>query len=181
MLVRREFLTLWGRRALRLLPPRSRGRRPIRRVTVRIIVPFPAGGPTDVMARLVGLKLSEKLGQQFYVENHAGAGGNIGMGVAAKAAGDGYTIVFVSSSYVVNPSLYQQAPYDPDKDFIPITKAGGSAHALFAYPGMPAKSVAELVALIKADPGNSASLRPGSARPRICRASCSSRPSVSTN
>src|SRR5438552_1551621 len=98
--------------------------------TVRIIVPFPAGGPTDVMARLIGQKLSEKLGQQFYIENHSGAGGNIGMGVAAKAPGDGYTILFASSSYVVNPSLYQQAPYDPDKDFIPITKAGASAHAL---------------------------------------------------
>ena len=83
------------------------------------------------------------------------------MGVAAKAAGDGYTIVFVSSSYVVNPSLYQQAPYDPDKDFIPITKAGGSAHALFAYPGIPAKSVAELVALIKADPKKFSIASPG--------------------
>ena len=82
---------------------------------VRIIVPFPAGGPTDVMARLIGQKLSEKLGQQFVVENIGGAGGNIGMGNAAKAAGDGYTILFVSSSYVVNPSLYHKIPYDPDE------------------------------------------------------------------
>src|SRR6185436_13613703 len=86
---------------------------------VRIIVPFPAGGPTDVMARLIGQKLSEKLGQQFIVENIGGAGGNIGMGNAAKAAGDGYTILFVSSSYVVNPSLYHKIPYDPDTDFVP--------------------------------------------------------------
>jgi tripartite-type tricarboxylate transporter receptor subunit TctC len=71
---------------------------------VRIIVPFPAGGPTDVIARLVGQKLTEKLGQPFIIENQPGAVGNIGMGNAARAAGDGYTILFVSSSYVVNPS-----------------------------------------------------------------------------
>ncbi|MFL4968964.1 MAG: Bug family tripartite tricarboxylate transporter substrate binding protein, partial [Xanthobacteraceae bacterium] len=88
---------------------------------VRIIVPFPAGGPTDVVARLIGQKLSEKLGQQFVIENQGGAAGNLGMSAAAKAPGDGYTILFVSSSYVVNPSLYVKVPYDPDKDFIPIT------------------------------------------------------------
>src|SRR5207245_6980168 len=93
---------------------------------VRIIVPFPAGGPTDVMARLIGQKLSERLGQQFIVENMPGAAGNIGMGSAARAAGDGYTILFVSSSYVVNPTLYAKPPYDPDKDFIPITKAAAA-------------------------------------------------------
>jgi len=73
---------------------------------VRIIVPFAAGGPVDVVARLVGQKLSEKFGQQFVIENQVGAGGNTGMGNAARAAPDGYTILFVSSSYVVNPSLY---------------------------------------------------------------------------
>jgi len=119
---------------------------------VRIIVPFPAGGPTDVMARLIGQKLSERLGQQFIIENHPGAAGNIGMGTAAKAPGDGYTILFVSSSYVVNPSLYQKVPYDPDKDFEPITKAAAATHALIANPDVPAHTVKELVALIKADP-----------------------------
>src|SRR5438045_1783937 len=93
---------------------------------VRIVVPFAAGGPTDVMARLIGQKLSERLGQQFVVENIGGAGGNIGMGNAARAAGDGYTILFVSSSYVVNPSLYAKPPYDPDRDFVPITKAAAA-------------------------------------------------------
>src|SRR5258708_4906110 len=93
---------------------------------VRILVPFPAGGPTDVMARLIGQKLSEKLGQQFVVENIGGAGGNIGMGNAARAAGDGYTILFVSSSYVVNPSLSNKVPYDPQTDFSPITNAPAS-------------------------------------------------------
>src|ERR1700741_4084327 len=87
---------------------------------VRIIVPFPAGGPTDVMARFIGQKLSDRLGQQFIIENHPGAAGNIGMGTPAKAPGDGYTILFVSSSYVVTPSLYRTVPYDPDKDFLPV-------------------------------------------------------------
>ena len=128
---------------------------------VRIIVPFPAGGPTDVMARLIGQKLSEKLGQQFVVENIGGAGGNIGMGNAARAAGDGYTILFVSSSYVVNPSLYHKVPYDPDKDFVPITKAAGAPNALIAHPSVPARSVQELVALIKADPARFNIASPG--------------------
>src|SRR5438105_15463796 len=96
---------------------------------VRIIVPFPAGGPTDVMARFIGQKLSERLGQQFIVEDQPGAAGNIGMGNAAKAPGDGYTILFVSSSYVVNPSLYHKVSYDPEKDFVPITKAAAATHA----------------------------------------------------
>src|SRR6188508_2665513 len=119
---------------------------------VRIIVPFPAGGPTDVMARIIGQKLSERLGQQFVIENQGGAAGNIGMGSAARAAGDGYTILFVSSSYVVNPSLYHKVPYDPDKDFVPITKAAAATHALIANPAVPARSVRELVDLIKAEP-----------------------------
>ncbi len=128
---------------------------------VRIIVPFPAGGPTDVMARLIGQKLSERLGQQFIVENQPGAGGNIGMGNAARAAGDGYTILFVSSSYVVNPSLYNKVPYDPDKDFVPVTKAAGAPNALIVNPSIPARSVKELVELIKADPSKYNIASPG--------------------
>jgi len=128
---------------------------------VRIIVPFPAGGPTDVVARLIGQKLSEKLGQQFVIENQSGAAGNLGMGAAAKAAPDGYTILFVSSSYVVNPSLYAKVPYDPDRDFIPITKAGAATHALLVHPDIPAKSVKELVDLIKTNPGKYTIASPG--------------------
>jgi tripartite-type tricarboxylate transporter receptor subunit TctC len=128
---------------------------------VRIIVPFAAGGPTDVMARFIGQKLSEKLGQQFVIENQPGAGGNIGMGNAAKAPGDGYTILFVSSSYVVNPSLYQKVPYDPDKDFAPITKAAGAPNALIVNPAIPARSVKELVDLIKASPAKFNIASPG--------------------
>jgi tripartite-type tricarboxylate transporter receptor subunit TctC len=128
---------------------------------VRIIVPFAAGGPTDVVARLVGQKLSERLGQQFIVENQGGAGGNIGMGAATRAAGDGYTILFVSSSYVVNPSLYQKVPYDPEKDFVPITKAAAAPNALIVNPSVPANTVKELVDLIKADPSKFSIASPG--------------------
>jgi len=128
---------------------------------VRIIVPFPAGGPTDVMARLIGQKLSERLGQQFIVENMPGAAGNIGMGNAARAAGDGYTILFVSSSYVVNPTLYSKPPYDPDKDFIPVTKAAAATHALLANPSVAARDVKELVADIKANPTKYTIASPG--------------------
>src|SRR5215208_837729 len=81
---------------------------------VRIIVPFPAGGPTDVVARLIWRKLSEKLGQQFDIENQGGAAGNLGMSSAAKATGDGDAILSVAASHVVNPSLYAKVPYDPD-------------------------------------------------------------------
>jgi tripartite-type tricarboxylate transporter receptor subunit TctC len=128
---------------------------------VRIIVPFAAGGPTDVVARLVGQKLSERLGQQFIIENQGGAGGNIGMGTAARAVGDGYTILFVSSSYVVNPSLYHKVPYDPGKDFVPITKAAGAPNALIVNPSVPANSLKELVDLIKADPTKFSIASPG--------------------
>jgi tripartite-type tricarboxylate transporter receptor subunit TctC len=120
---------------------------------VKVIVPFAPGGPTDVTARLVASKLSVLLGQQFYIENQAGAGGNIGMGNAAKAAPDGYTILFVSSSFVVNPSLYAKVPYDPIKDFIPISVVADAPNLLVVHPSVPATSVKELIALIKAHPG----------------------------
>jgi len=128
---------------------------------VRVIVPFAAGGPTDVVARLIGQKLTERLGQPFIIENQPGAGGNIGMGAAARAAGDGYTILFVSSSYVVNPSLYSKVPYDPDRDFVPITKAAATPHALIINPSVPAKDVNELVAMIKANPAKFSIASPG--------------------
>src|SRR5262252_2068483 len=128
---------------------------------VKMIVPFAAAGPTDVVARLIAQKLSEKFGQQFYIENMAGAGGNLGMGAAAKAPGDGYTILFVSSSYTVNPSLYAKAPYDPDRDFAPVTKAAGSPNGLFVHPSIPAKSVMELVELLRANPGKYTFASPG--------------------
>lgn len=121
---------------------------------VKIIVPFAPGGPTDITARLIAQKMSENLKQQFYIENQAGAGGNLGMGNAAKAAPDGYTILFVSSSFVVNPSLYDRVPYDPYKDFTPLTVAATAANVLLVNPTvLPVKTPKELADLIKANPG----------------------------
>jgi len=120
---------------------------------VRIIVPFAAGGPSDIFARLIGQKLSDRLGKQFYVENQAGAGGNIGMGAAARAAPDGYTIAVVSSSFLVNPGLYDKIPYDPEKDFVPITIAAYAPNILAVSPSLPVATVKELVALVRANPG----------------------------
>ncbi|AMN39348.1 Bug family tripartite tricarboxylate transporter substrate binding protein [Rhodoplanes sp. Z2-YC6860] len=121
---------------------------------VKIIVPFAPGGPTDTAARLISQKMSENLKQQFYIENQAGAGGNLGMGNAAKAAPDGYTILFVSSSFVVNPSLYDRVPYDPYKDFTPLTVAATAANVLLVNPAvLPVNTPKELADLIKANPG----------------------------
>jgi tripartite-type tricarboxylate transporter receptor subunit TctC len=128
---------------------------------VKIIVPFAAAGPTDVVARLIAQKLSEKFGQQFYTENMGGAGGNLGMAAVARSPADGYTILFSSSSYTVNPSLYAKSPYDPDRDFSPVTKAAGSPNGLFVHPSIPAKSVKELVDLLKANPGKYTFASPG--------------------
>ena len=118
---------------------------------IRIIVPFPPGGSTDVIARLIGQKLTESWGQQVVVDNRSGAGGNIGMGMAANASPDGHTILSVSSSYVVNPSLYSKTPYDPFKSFIPITNAAAAPNIFTAHASVPVKSIPELIALIKKD------------------------------
>ena len=118
---------------------------------LRIIVPFPPGGSTDVIARLIGQKLTESWGQQVVVDNRSGAGGNIGMGMAANASPDGHTILSVSSSYVVNPSLYSKTPYDPFKSFIPITNAAAAPNVFTAHSSVPVKSIPELIALIRKD------------------------------
>jgi tripartite-type tricarboxylate transporter receptor subunit TctC len=128
---------------------------------VKVIIPFPAGGVTDIVGRLVTQKLSEKLGQQFYIENVAGAGGNIGMGQVARAAGDGYTMLLASSSIVVNPTLYSKPPYDIEKDFIPVTKAGGTPNSWQINPNFPAKTMQELIELIKKEPGKYSVASPG--------------------
>jgi tripartite-type tricarboxylate transporter receptor subunit TctC len=128
---------------------------------VKVVVPFAAGGPTDVMARLIAQKLSENLKQQFYVENHPGAGGNIGMTQVARSTPDGYTILVASSSFTVNPSLYAKNPYDAFKDFAPITLAAASPNILVVNPEVPAKTVKELVDLLKANPGKYSIANPG--------------------
>jgi tripartite-type tricarboxylate transporter receptor subunit TctC len=128
---------------------------------VKVVVPFAPAGPTDVMARLIAQKLSENLKQQFYIENHPGAGGNIGMTQVAKSAPDGYTILVASSSFVVNPSLYAKNPYDPFKDFAPITLAAASPNVIAVHPDLPVKTLKELIDLVKADPAKYSMANPG--------------------
>lgn len=120
---------------------------------VRAIVAFAPGGVTDTFARLMAQRLSQNLGKQFYVDNLAGASGNIGTEQAAKAAPDGYTLLFAFSSYVVNPTLFAKIPYDPEKDFDPVTLAVTSTTVLTVNPMVQATSVKELVDLIRANPG----------------------------
>jgi tripartite-type tricarboxylate transporter receptor subunit TctC len=128
---------------------------------VRVVVGFPAGGPTDVIARLVSQKLSDALSQQFYVENIGGAGGNTASGQVARAAADGYTIMATSTGFVVNPSLYARVPYDPVKDFAPVTLVAVSPNVVVVNPAVPAKSLPELVQLIRDNPGKYSFAGPG--------------------
>src|SRR5215831_10731898 len=120
---------------------------------VRVIVPYAPGGPTDVFGRLMAQKLSEQLGKQFYVENIGGGGGNVGMGQGARAAPDGYTILVVPPTIVVNPALYDKVPFDPYKDFDPVTIAVTSPDVLSVNPSLPVHTVKDLVALIRSNPG----------------------------
>src|SRR5258706_60328 len=129
--------------------------------SIRMIVPFAPGGPTDVIARLVAAKLSEHLGQQVVVDNRAGAGGNIGMGMVANATPDGYTILAVSSSFVVNPGLYSKIPYDPYKSFVPVSNMAASPNVFVAHPSVSAKSMPELIKLIQANPKKFSFATPG--------------------
>ena len=120
---------------------------------IRLIVTYPPGGGADTMARIIAPKLAERLGQQVVVENKAGASGQIGADLVAKSAADGYTILLDATAYSVNPSLYPKLPYDPQKDFAPITILVRVPNILVVTPGFAPKSVQELIALAKAKPG----------------------------
>jgi tripartite-type tricarboxylate transporter receptor subunit TctC len=133
---------------------------------IRIVVPFPPGGATDAAARLVAVKMSEHWGQPVVVDNRAGAGGNVGSDLVAKAPADGYTLVMgVTGSHAINTSLYSRMPYDPVADFVAISQVAVVPNVLVVHPSVPAKNLAELVALAKKEPGklNYASLGNGTA------------------
>lgn len=119
---------------------------------VRLIVPFAPGGFTDVVARILGQRLSVSMGQQFVIENKAGAGSTIGTDFVAKAAPDGYTLVMVSTTHVISPWIYKSMPYDPIKGFVPVTKLVDSPYVLLVNPKVPARNVQEFIALAKASP-----------------------------
>jgi len=128
---------------------------------VRVVVGFAAGGPTDVIARIVAQKLSDSLHQQFVVENLPGAGGNIASGQVARAPADGYTVMVISTGFVVNPSLYARVPYDPVKDFAPVTLVAASPNVVVVNPSVPAKTIPELVQVIRDNPGKYSYAGPG--------------------
>jgi tripartite-type tricarboxylate transporter receptor subunit TctC len=127
---------------------------------IKMIVTFAAGGPTDVIGRIIAQKVSEAWGHQVVVENIAGGGGNIGVAAATRAPADGYTIVVVSTGFIVNPSLYAKVPY-AISDFAPISLVAASPNVLTVNPALPAKSVQELIALIKQNPGKYSYAQPG--------------------
>jgi tripartite-type tricarboxylate transporter receptor subunit TctC len=130
---------------------------------IRIVVPFAAGGGTDIVARTVGTKLGEVLGQPVVVDNRAGAGGTIGTELAAKSVGDGYTLLMGSNGpLAINPNLYAKLPYDPLKDFVPVVLVTTFPFVMVVHPSLPVKSVKDLVALAKARPGQLNYASPGS-------------------
>jgi len=161
---RRQFLKLGATTAAGLAAPaawsQSYPARP-----VRVVVTFAPGGPTDVAARLIAQKLSESLGRQFYVENVAGASGNIGTAQAAKAQPDGYTLLITVNNLVINPPLFGNVTYDPYKDFDPVALAVSFSSAFAVHPSVPARSVGELVDHIKANPGKLSFASPGLGTP----------------
>ena len=164
-LSRRRFLKIALSAAALPVPSGSASAQSYPARTVRVIVPYSPGGPTDVCARLIAQKLSDRLGKQFYVEDIAGAGGNIGTGQAARTVPDGYTILITVNSYIINPTLYEKVPYDALKDFEAVTQIAIFQSAMFVHPSIQARSVAELVALIKANPNKYSFASPGFGTP----------------
>ncbi|HSQ04691.1 MAG TPA: tripartite tricarboxylate transporter substrate binding protein [Burkholderiales bacterium] len=120
---------------------------------LRMIVGFPPGGGADIMARLISEQLGERLGVQVVVDNRPGAGSSTAAGLAAKAAPDGYTLLFSTTSFTINPNLYQHVPYDPIRDFAPVSQVASSPFVLVVQQSMPVNSIGDLIALAKAKPG----------------------------
>src|SRR5215470_6206523 len=131
---------------------------------IRFVVPYPPAGGTDVVARILSEPLGKALGQPIIIDNRGGAAGNLGTDVAAKAAPDGYTVLFTLSSHTINPKLYEKLPFDVERDFVPISLAALSPQILVANPSVPANNIRELIALAKSQPGklNFASVGTGS-------------------
>jgi tripartite-type tricarboxylate transporter receptor subunit TctC len=128
---------------------------------VKLVVPYPPGGPNDIMARILAQKLSEALGGQFYVENAAGAGGTIAAGAVAGAAPDGHTLLIANQDVIVQPIIKSKVPYDPFKSFTPVTLVVTAPEMVVVHPSVPAKTMKELIELLKANPGKYSYASPG--------------------
>jgi tripartite-type tricarboxylate transporter receptor subunit TctC len=147
---RRDFMTLLGGAAM--LPAAARAAEPFPIRPIRLVVPYPAGGGTDIVGRVLGQKLHESLGQPVVIDNRGGAGGAIGTGLAAKSPPDGYTLLLVPTSHVINPSIYAKLPYDTERDFAPITMVASAAILMAINPRVPAKTIRDFVEAAKAQP-----------------------------
>jgi tripartite-type tricarboxylate transporter receptor subunit TctC len=148
---RRDFINLLAGAAM-ILPAVADAAEPYPTRPIRLIVPYPAGGGTDIVGRVLGQKLSESLGQQIVVDNRGGAGGTLGTAHAAKSAPDGYTLLLVPTSHVINPSIYAKLSYDTERDFAPITMVASAAILMAVNPGVPADTVRGFVEAAKARP-----------------------------
>src|SRR3954454_24246784 len=148
-LARRKILQLAAGAAASIGAPRAALSQPYPSRQVRVVVPFAPGGPTDIFARLIVQKLSEQLGKQFYIENVGGASGSIGTAQVARAAPDGYTILFNVNSFAINPIFFDKALYDPFKDFEFVTLAARNDVVFAVNPAVPAETVAEFVTFAK--------------------------------
>jgi len=162
---RRRFLRLAAASALAWGVPRIADAKSYPDRPVRMVVPYAPGGPTDVVTRIIAQYLSDRVGKQFFVENIGGGGGNIAMGRVAKTAPDGYTLLMVNPSYVVNPTLYNETPYRFEKDFDPVSLAVLTTLVIAVHPSVPARSLNELVAVIRSSPGKYSYASPGTGTP----------------
>jgi tripartite-type tricarboxylate transporter receptor subunit TctC len=164
-LPRRRFLHLAAVAAALPATSRIAGAQTYPDRPVRVVVPYAPGGPTDTITRLLAQKMTEHAGQQFFVENIGGGGGNIAMGRVARMAPDGYTLLMINPSYVVNPTLYGKVPYELEKDFDLVSLAVLTTLVITVHPSVPARTVAELVALIRNNPGKYSYASPGTGTP----------------
>jgi tripartite-type tricarboxylate transporter receptor subunit TctC len=128
---------------------------------VKVVVPYPAGGPSDFVARLIAQRLTEKFGTKFYVENQPGAGGAIGAAAVARAPADGQTILLMNQDFVVEPIVKAKVPFDPFKDFAPVVVVAAAPEMISVNPSLPASNMKELITLLKANPGKYSYATPG--------------------
>jgi tripartite-type tricarboxylate transporter receptor subunit TctC len=148
---RRAFILALGG-AVMILPATAAAAESFPTRPIRLVVPYPAGGGTDIVGRILGQKLHESLGQPIVIDNRGGAGGTIGTALAAKSAPDGYTLLLVPTSHVINPSIYAKLPYDTERDFAPITMVASAAILMAVHPRVPADTIVGFVEAAKARP-----------------------------
>lgn len=165
-LQRRQFLLLAGAVAMLALPGAGQAQEAWPSKPITIVVPFTPGTGIDVLARTLGQKLSQRLGQPVIIENKAGASGNIGTEAAARAAPDGYTLLMTVNTFVMNASLYKNIPYDPVKSFVPVAPTAQGALTFAVHPSLPARTLAEAVKLFKDNPGKYTYASPGNGTPQ---------------